>query len=70
MTTKKIKEKLLLNGVKNLKEFGYTMVDTENILTDMVYSQFFSSMLNDNFGFDKDIDKAITELQTEIKQPK
>lgn len=69
-TKKDIKLILLSSGVKNLKEFGYSEVTIENILTDDVYSQFFSSMLNDNLGNGKQIDEAINELQTEIKQPK
>lgn len=38
---------LLKAGVKNLKEFGYPAVDEKNILTDIVYSQFFKGMLED-----------------------
>lgn len=40
-----LREKLLHDGVKNLKEFGYPTVTTENILTDQVYSSLFKHML-------------------------
>lgn len=62
----KIKEKLIQNGIKNLSEFGYEMVDKENILTDLVYSAFFLRMLKDNLGIDKRADEAIKELINEI----
>lgn len=58
-----VQKKLIAAGVKNLKEFGYEHVDEKNILTDMVYSQFFLGMLNDNMGhgFDSDI-KAVKAM--------
>ncbi len=49
-TDEQIREKLLMAGVNNLKEFGYPEVTKENILTDLIYSGFFKSMLNDNKG--------------------
>ena len=42
-----IRGKLIEAGVKNLKEFGYPHVSSDNILTDMVYSRFFQGMLDD-----------------------
>jgi len=57
-----MKEKLIAAGVKNLREFGYPSCNKENILTDLVYKQFFASMLKDNKGNGKEIDKAIDEL--------
>ena len=66
MTKQEIKQKLLQNGVKNLIEFGYPDVNTENILTDIVYSDMFKSMLNDNKGYKNDIDEAIEELLDEL----
>lgn len=42
-----IRGQLLKAGVKNLKEFGYPTVDEDNILTDMIYSGFFKSMLEE-----------------------
>jgi len=57
-----MKDKLIAAGVKNLKEFGYPSCNKDNILTDMIYSQFFLSMLKDNKGHGKELDKAIDEL--------
>lgn len=62
-----IKEKLLIAGVKNLKDFGYSNVDTENILNDTVYSQFFKNMLYENLGHSSKIDDEIYKLLSEIK---
>lgn len=65
MTNEQIKEKLLIAGVKNLKEFGYPEVNKENILTDIIYAGFFKSMLLDNKGqAGKQVDTVIDELLT------
>lgn len=60
-----IREKLIDAGVKNLKEFGYEHVDKNNILVDIVYSQFFLSMLKDNlgYGYDDEINTLISEIK-------
>lgn len=63
-----IREKLILAGVKNLKDFGYEHVDEENILTDEVYSMFFVNMLNENKGYSDSIDVVIEYLLTEINK--
>lgn len=65
MKNKSVREALVLAGVKNLKEFGYPAVSTENILTDRVYSAFFLSILADNrgHGFDKEIDALIASIK-------
>ena len=69
MTNEQIKDHLLKAGVKNLKEFGYPDVDKENILTDIVYSEFFKGMLNDNKGkATKQVDDVIDELLGVVKQ--
>jgi len=65
--TDMIKQKLIENGVKNLKAFGYDKVDKDNIFTDLIYSQMFKSMLEDNKGHRDDIDNAIDNLLTKIK---
>jgi len=65
--TDMIKQKLIENGVKNLKVFGYDKVDKDNIFTDLIYSQMFKSMLEDNKGHRDDIDNAIDNLLTKIK---
>jgi len=45
----KVTRALLLDrGVRNLREFGYLGVTSENIVTDSVYRAFFRSMLVDN----------------------
>jgi len=43
----KTKTAILKSGVKNLIEFGYPDVNTENILTDPVYWAFFKEMLEE-----------------------
>jgi len=62
---KTIREHLIAAGVKNLKEFGYPDVNAENLLTDVVYSGFFASMLRDNLG--QGVDEQINALLAEIK---
>lgn len=62
MTNEQIKQHLLKAGVKNLKEYGYPEVDTKNIITDIIYSGFFKSMLEDNKGNGKQVDEVIDEL--------
>lgn len=62
MNIELVKEKLLKAGVKNLKEFGYPEVTTENILTDEIYKAFFKSMLEDNKGIDNQLDTVIQQL--------
>lgn len=67
MTKQQIKEHLLKVGVQNLKEFGYPDVDTKNIMTDIIYSQFFKSMLLDNKGISKaEVDDVIDDLLKDI----
>ena len=60
-----LRDKLLAAGVRNLKEFGYPGVTTENILTDSVYSAFFRSMLEEHSGVGKADAQLLLE---EIKQ--
>jgi hypothetical protein len=68
MENSKIKEHLLKAGVKNLKEFGYLDVTTENILTDEIYKEFFKSMLDDNLHKSTEqVDNIIFELLDSIK---
>ncbi len=64
-----IQKKLIEAGIKNLKEFGYPDVNSENILTDIVYAGFFKSMLNDNKGQSTDqVDGVINSLIDKIAQ--
>jgi hypothetical protein len=53
--------------VKNLKEFGYPSCNSQNILTDRVYKEFFRSMLRDNLGkMGQEVDAEINKLLAEI----
>lgn len=65
-----IEAKLIQAGVKNLREFGYEHVDSENILTDVVYSAFFRNMLKENkgLGFDKEIENVEAMLPKEDRE--
>ena len=62
-----VRAKLIKAGVRNLKEFGYPDVDEKNILTDMIFKEFFRSMLKDNLG--KGADKEINALLAELGTP-
>lgn len=64
----KFREKLIKNGVSNLKEFGYEHVDENNILIDIVYKGFFKSMLKDNLGYSKELDDELNNLLKEIEE--
>jgi hypothetical protein len=66
MTNEQIREHLLKAGVKNLKEFGYSEVTTETILTDEVYKEFFKSMLEENLGNGKQVDEVINQLLSDV----
>lgn len=69
MTTEQIKNKLIEAGVKNLKAFGYSDVNKDNILTVSIFSMFFKSMLEDECnGGNANIDKAREELLAEINK--
>lgn len=63
-----IKETLLKSGVKALKDYGYPDVDTDNIITDLIYSAFFKEMLIGTKGKRSDIDKEVDNLLKEIKE--
>lgn len=64
-----IRQRVLKAGVKNLREFGYPNVDTENILTDLVYKDFFLSMLEDNLGKgDATTNAVLSGLIEEVKR--
>ena len=56
------RDKIISAGVANLKEFGYPNVNAENILTDLIYSAFFKTMLEGNLGdsrLDQDVLKDV-----------
>lgn len=50
LTDSEIRTRLILAGVKNLRDFGYPKADPKNILTDLIYKPFFVSMLKENLG--------------------
>lgn len=60
-----MEQKIIEQGVKNLKEYGYSDVNSKNILTDNIFSAFFLSMLEDNLG--KGQDEVINKLINQIK---
>lgn len=62
-----IRDKLIKAGVSNLHEFGYPHCNVDNILTDVIYSKFFLSMLEDNKGISTNIDEVIDQLISEIQ---
>lgn len=69
MTPVVIRTKLLEAGVKNLREFGYPNVTTDNILTEYIYAKFFEKMLEDNLGKSNTaVDAVISELMDEVKK--
>jgi hypothetical protein len=64
-----MEKKLVRNGINNLKEFGYPHVNESNIFTDIVYSQFFLSMLRETKiegGTNQDIVNACDSLIAKI----
>lgn len=61
------RENIISAGVANLKEFGYPKVDQKNILTDMIYSAFFKSMLEGNLGDPSHDQDVLTSLINEIE---
>ncbi len=68
-----MKELLIKAGIKNLKTFGYPGVDADNILTDMIYKEFFKSMLvttKHDAGSNKEIVSACDELILSIGESK
>jgi hypothetical protein len=64
-----MRDKLIAAGIRNLKEFGYPQVDALNILTDLIYSQFFKRMLEDTKeGASAELSHACESLISEISQ--
>ena len=63
-----IRQKLIVKGVDNLKEFGYPNCNETNILTTPIFKALFESMLLENLGQDPQIDTEIHKLWAEIKK--
>lgn len=61
----KIREKIILNAVKNAREW-YLEVNRENIFTDEVYSGLFLSILKDECNWGQGVDEELTSLMEEI----
>ena len=62
-----MRDKLIVEGIKRLKEFGYSDVNEDNIFSDFIYSRFFKSMIKENKGQGYEMDGVIDELINEIK---
>ncbi len=65
LKSEEIQNKIINNGIKNMKEFGYPSVNIENIFTDLVYAQMFQSMLKENLGqgFDDEINVLLSRIK-------
>jgi hypothetical protein len=52
-------------AIANLKEFGYSDVNSDNIFTDYLYSRFFKSMLKENIGngYDEEVKYLLSKLE-------
>ncbi len=62
-----MKETLIANGVRNLKEFGYPNCSTSNILTDKVYREFFRGLLEQwDDGTNRSVSQACKLLLIDI----
>lgn len=64
----KIRDRLISAGIKNLNEYGYPHVDASSIISDVIYSAFFASMLRDNIGaasaaVDCEINRLLMEIE-------
>lgn len=56
------KETLIKQGVAKLKKFGFVNVNKTNIITDEVYTFYFSKILHEMLGIDLEADVAINKL--------
>ena len=58
-----LRSKLIKQGVKKLKLFGFVNVNERNILIDEVYSLYFLEILNKMLDKNPETDMAINQLQ-------
>jgi len=60
-----IADNIVERAVINIKEFGYSEVNSDNIFTDYIYSRFFKNILKDNFGsgYDDEIKYLLSKLE-------
>ncbi|MCE9538258.1 MAG: hypothetical protein K8R85_03450 [Bacteroidetes bacterium] len=61
-TEHNFKEILIKQGVSKLKKFGFINVSKTNIVTDEVYSLYFSKILQELLGINLETDAAINQL--------
>lgn len=61
-----IQSRLIKQGVRNLRQFGYPNCTEQNILTDDIYKAFFANMLRENRGQVAAADPAIDELLEQV----
>ena len=62
MEEQEIVDNLINVGVTVLKEFGYSNVTQDNILTDDIYKQFYKKILTENLGVNQKVDEAIQTI--------
>ncbi|MDO9185118.1 MAG: hypothetical protein Q7W13_03830 [Bacteroidia bacterium] len=60
------KETLIKQGVSKLKKFGFVNVNKTNIVTDEVYTFYFSKILQEMLGVHSEADIAINKLLESI----
>jgi len=68
--SEKVRQSLIKAGVKNLRVFGYSTVNEDNILVDPIFAAFFKKMLEDNLGQGGGaiVDDTIHELILQAKR--
>lgn len=57
-----LKEILIKQGVSKLKKFGFINVSKTNIVTDEVYTLYFSKILQEMLGINLEADMVINQL--------
>lgn len=57
-----IKKELIKQMVNRLRRFGFVHVNEDNIITDEVYSLYFSKILNEKLGEGAESDMVIKQL--------
>lgn len=60
------KEILIKQGVTKLKKFGFVNVNKTNIVTDEVYTFYFSKILHEMLGVHLEADVVINQLLESI----
>ena len=65
-----IKDELINHIVNRLRKIGFLHVNKKNIITDEVYSHFFSKILNEKLGEDQELDLVINQLLTSMNLKK